>query len=105
MLIPSTINEHTVKDSFYSPSKMLLPSLFVRILDMESVFTYTPLEETIGTCVNSHFKDNNSFEVCNKNYIEQNSRFSKKNYLFYLSKKLCKPVDGVTGGSPLSDDL
>lgn len=79
MLIPSTINEHTVKDSFYSPSKMLLPSLFVRILDMESVFTYTP-------CVNSHFKDIDSFEGFNKNYIGQNSRSAKKNISFILVK-------------------
>lgn len=86
MLIPSTINEHTVKDSFYSPSKMLLPSLFVRILDMESVFKYTPLEETIDTCVNSHFKDIDSFEGFNKNYIGQNSRSAKKNISFILVK-------------------
>lgn len=105
MLFPSTINEHSVKDSFHSPSKIVLPSLFARILDVESVFTYTPLEETIGTCVNSHFKGIDSFEDFNKNYIGQNSSSTKKNCLFYLSKNLCKPVDGVAGGSPLGDHL
>ena len=86
MLFPSTINEHSVKDSFHSPSKIVLPSLFARILDVKSVFTYTPLEETIGTCVNSHFKVSTHLKILIKTTLGKTQARRKKIVSFILVK-------------------
>ena len=61
MLGPLTTNEQTIKDSFVFveepqsfDSKLMMPSF-----DIESLFTKTTFQETIGLCVKNLYKGMN----------------------------------------------
>ena len=49
-----TTNEFTVKDSFHFAEEIVdqQHDLFIGSLDVDALFTYIPLEETIEICTN-----------------------------------------------------
>ena len=57
-LAPITRNEFTVKDSFAFAEEIRKQdaNLYMASLDVDSLFTNVPLEETIDICVNAPFK-------------------------------------------------
>ena len=59
-LTPSTANEFTVIDSFHIAQEICQQdsTLHIASLDVDSLFTYIPLEETIDICVNNLYHDN-----------------------------------------------
>ena len=66
-----TSNEFTLKDSFKF-AKIICEQdtgLFMTSLDVDSLCTNVPLEETINICVNELFKSNSSIHVLNKKQI------------------------------------
>ena len=73
-------------------------NLFIASLDVESLFTNIPLEETIKNCVNVLFS--------NKFYSGELSREGLCDLLkivatessFIFDNKLCKQIDGVAMG-------
>ena len=68
-----TVNEYSVKDSFHFSSEILEQnsSLYMGSLDVDSLFTNIPLEETIDICVNGLFKDVDTFKGFSKNEFKK----------------------------------
>ena len=58
LLKPFTSNNYTVKDSFDFAKDITQQSskLFMASLDLDSLFTNVPLDETIEICVNELFQ-------------------------------------------------
>ena len=68
-----TSNQFTLKDSFEF-AKIVCGQdavLFMASLDVDSLFTNVPLEETINICVNELFKSNSSIHGLNKKQITE----------------------------------
>ena len=63
-----TSNEFTLKDSFEFEQDT---GLFMASLDVDSLFTNVPLEETINICVNELFKSNSNIHGLNKKQITE----------------------------------
>ena len=59
ILKPLTTNEFTVNDLFYFADEIVdqQNDLFMGSLDVDSLFTNKPLEETIEICTNELFKE------------------------------------------------
>ena len=70
-------------------------------LDVESLFTNIPLEETINICVAELFKSNGSIHGLNKKQITKmlSLTTTESNMTFYTQ------VDGVAKGSPSRPSL
>ena len=68
ILEPLTTNKHTVKDSFKFATEIVEQDLnnFMGSLDIDSLFTNIPLEETIEICTNNLFKTKTLFMVWKK---------------------------------------
>ena len=103
ILEPLTHSKFTIKDSFSFAKELTTydSSLFMASLDVESLFTNTPLNETINNCVS---------DLQNKNLY--NVKFSKRDLFklletatsessFIYDYLLYKQVDGVAMGCPL----
>ena len=58
ILKPLTSNEYTIKDSFVFAEEIVEQDCecFIGSLDVDSLFTDIPLEETIDLCANTLFK-------------------------------------------------
>ena len=58
-LTPLTQNEYTVTDSFHFAEEICKqdPNLYMTSLDVDSIFTNIPLDETIDICIDSLYKD------------------------------------------------
>ena len=61
-------NEFTVKDSFHFAEEIVdqQHNLFMGSLDVDSLFTSIPLEETIEICTNELFKESETIEGLSK---------------------------------------
>ena len=59
-LTPSTANEYTVINSFHFAEEICQqdPNLHMASLDVDSLFTNIPLDETIDTCVENFYNRN-----------------------------------------------
>ena len=68
LLKPFTSNNYTVKDSFDFAKDITRQSskLFMASLDVDSLFTNVPLDETIEICVNELFKSSQTASGLNK---------------------------------------
>ena len=58
-LTPLTQNEYTITDSFHFAEEICKqdPNLYMASLDVDSLFTNIPLDETIDICIDSLYKD------------------------------------------------
>ena len=58
-LTPLTQNEYTVTDSFHFAEEICEqnPNLYMASLDVDSLFTNIPLDESIDVCIDSLYKD------------------------------------------------
>ena len=70
-------------------------------LDIDSLFTDIPLDETIDICFNQLFQNTNIFEVFTKTKLKQLLRSTVKKSYFIFNGLLYKQIDGVAMGSPL----
>ena len=68
LLKPFTSNNYTVKDSFDFAKDITQQSskLFMASLDVDSLFTNVPLDETIEICINELFKSSQTVSELNK---------------------------------------
>ena len=73
ILNPLTKNDYTVKDSFQFTEEMCEqdPRLTVGNLDVDSLFTNTPLDETIDICINQLFENTDTVEGFKKSELKQ----------------------------------
>ena len=79
--------------------------LFMASLDVDSLFTNVPLEETIHICVNELFKSNSSILGLNKKQITKMLFLTNKESIILFDMVFYTQVDGVAIGSPLSPSL
>ena len=68
ILKPLTTNEFTVKDSFHFAENFSdqQHEFFIGSLDLDSLVTNIPLEETIEICTNERFKESETVEGLSK---------------------------------------
>ena len=74
-------------------------------LDVDSLFTNIPLEETIDICTNSLFENMVKVEGLSKIEFKELLSLAAKESYFVFNGQLYKQVDGVAMGSPLGPTL
>ena len=73
-------------------------------LDVDSLFTNIPLEETIDICTNTLFENMEKVGFSKMKFMELFSLATKESY-FIFNRKLYKQVDRVATGSSLGPTL
>ena len=98
-----TTNIYTVKNSseFAKEIADQDPRRFMASLDVESLFTNIPLEETINVSCDSLFSNDSKINNINRIYFEKLLRAALLNNFFNFEGEIYKQIDGVAMGSPL----
>ena len=108
MLKPFTSNNYTVKDSFDFAKDITQQSskLFMASLDVDSLFTNVPLDETTEMRVNELFKSTQTVSGLKKqSVLEMLSLTTKENVVLFDQKNQISQIYGVAMGSPLDPTL
>ncbi len=109
ILAPITTNDYTVKDSFTFAKDISgkdSDGLFMASLDVKSLFTNIPLNETIDICVENLFSSPGSKpEHLNKCELKSLLSGAVKDCSFIFNSQWYKQLDGVAMGSPLGPTL
>ena len=105
-----TTNEFTLKNSFefsnlitkmYNSNNCVMCSL-----DIESLFTNIPLDETLNICLDELFPNENSVHTgFNKLQFKSLLELATKNTYFLFNDTLYEQIDGVAMGSPCGPTL
>ena len=74
-------------------------------LDVDSLFTNFPLDETIDICINHLFENTDTVEGFKKSELKQLLCLATKEPYFIFNGLLYKQIDGVAMGSPLGPFL
>ena len=74
-------------------------------LDVDSLFTNIPLDETIDICVDNLYKDNENPPNIPKYDFRHLLNIATKESFFMFNNKYYKKVDGVAMGTPLGPAL
>ena len=74
-------------------------------LDVDSLFTNIPLEETVDICVHNLYSDNENPPNIPKHNFRNLLKIATKETSFMFNNKYYKQVDGVAMGSPLGPVL
>ena len=74
-------------------------------LDVDSLFTNIPLEETIDICTNTLFENVEKVEALSKIEFKELLSLATKESYFIFNGQLYKQVDGVAMGSSLGPTL
>ena len=87
ILDPLTKNEYTVKDSFHFAEEICGqdPSLSMGSLDVDSLFTNIPLDETIDICINQLFENTDTVKGFKKSEIKQLLCLPTKEFYFIFN--------------------
>ena len=70
-------------------------------LDVDSLFTNIPLDETIDICVENLYSGNENPPNISNHDFRNLLNIATKESFFMLNNKYCKQVDGIAMGSPL----
>ena len=102
-----TTNEYTIKDSFSFAKEIVQQdsSFYMGSLDVDSLFTNIPLEETINICTESVYNQNDIVEGLSKSEFKELLSLATKESYFIFNEFLYKQIDGVAMGSPLGPTL
>ena len=74
-------------------------------LDVDSLFTNVPLEETINNCVYELFENNSSIHGLNKKQITKMLSLTTKESFILFDMAFYTQVDSVAVGYPLGPSL
>ena len=74
-------------------------------LDVDSLFTNVPLDETIEICVNELFKSSQTVSGLNKQQVLEMLSLTTKENVILFDQKYYSQIDGVAMGSPLGPTL
>ena len=98
---------YTVKNSFDFAKEIADqdPGLFMASLDVQSLFTNIPLEDTISVCCDSLFSNDAKVNNINRIDLEKLLRAALQNNFFNFEGKNFIQIDGVAMGSPLGPTL
>ena len=104
---PLTTNEFTVKNSFDFVEEVVNydHNLYMASLDVESLFTNIPLEETIMNYVNDLFSNNFYGGKLSRKDLHNLVKIATTESSFIFDNKLYKQIDVVAMGSPLGPTL
>ena len=106
-LKPLTTSDYMLKDTFEFSSDILNqnPNLFRASLDVDSLFTIVPLDETINIIIVILFSQSETVYNFNKNQLKCLLALATKEFCFLFDKEFCQQVDGVAMSSPLNPKL
>ena len=79
--------------------------IYTASLDVDSLFTNIPLDETIGICIDSLYKDDENTPKIPKDVFRNLLTVATKESFFMFNNKFYKQIDGVAMGSPLGPAL
>ena len=104
---PFTTNEYTVKDTFHFVSMLEGKDhrLLMASLDVESLFTNIPLDETINIVTSKVFGRKRKVKGISKNDFRRLLLMSTKGTVFLYNGHYYRQIDGVAMGSPLGPVL
>ena len=107
ILKPLTTNEFTLKDSFHFAEEIVdqQPDFFMDSLDVDSLFTTIPSEETTEICTNELFKESETVEGLSKSEFKGLLSLATRDWHFIFDGTLYKQIDGVVMGPPLGSTL
>ena len=102
-----TSNEYTVKDSFASAEEIVEQDseFLMGSLDVDSLFTNIPFEETIDICTYTLFENMEKVQGLSKIEFKELLSLATKESYFIFNGQLYKQADGVSMGSPLGPTL
>ena len=103
LIAPVTTNEYTVEDSFAFAKEVVDydSTLFMSSLDVTSLFTNIPLNETTDIICNELFKEKEYINGMDKRIFHELLTLAMEETCFIFDGKLYKQCDGVSMGSPL----
>ena len=107
LLLPLLLNNYSCKDTFSFVSQIKnanLSSSFLVSYDVTSLFTNTPLQETIDTAINLIFNHNPNLNKTKKE-LKIFFFFATSQTHFVFNSKFYNQIDGVVMGSPLAPVL
>ena len=106
-LEPFTTNEYTVRDTFHFVSMLdnKNHNLVMASLDVDSLFTNIPLEETIHLVTEKVFHGKRKVNGLSKSDFKRLLTLSTKGSVFYFNGVYYRQKDGVAMGSPLGPAL
>ena len=107
ILSPLTVNDYTVKDSFTFAKEVINfdHNLLMTSLDVESLLTNIPIDETIKNVVDDLFSSNMYRGKLSKSELYYLLKLATSESSFIFDNILYKQIDGVTMGSPLGPTL
>ena len=102
-----TLNDFTIKDSFEFAKFITKqdPQFFMASLDIDSLFTNVPLEETNKICINQLFQSENKVFGLNKKEMHEMLSLTTKESIILFDNCFYSQIDGVSMGSPLGPTL
>jgi hypothetical protein len=106
-ITPVTTNEFTLKDSFEFCSMLDNKNhqLFMCSLDVDSLFTNVPLEETIEIIIKQIFGRKKKLQGIWRTDFRDMLLLTTKGTVFYFNDAYYRQIDGVAMGSPLGPAL
>ena len=102
-----TMNEYTIMDSFSFAKEISSynSNSYMSSLDIVSLFSNIPLEETIDICVNSLYENTEKIDDINKVDFRELLSVALSETCFTFDGKMHKQIAGVSMGSPLGPTL
>ena len=102
-----TMNQYTLKDSseFAKDITNQNSNCFMASLDVDSLFTNVPLDETIKICIDGLFKSDMTVSGLNKKEMFEIISLTLKESVILFDNKYYSQIDGVAMGSPLGPTL
>ena len=96
------MNEYTLKDSFEFGKDITNQNwnCFMASLDVDSLFTNVPLDETIKICIDEFFKSDMTVSGLNKKEKFEMLSLTLTESIILFDSKYYRQIDGVTMGSP-----
>ena len=107
ILKPLETNKYVTKDSFAFAEEVrkFNPILTMASMDIESLFTNLPLEETIDICCKTLFKETRRVAGMNKREFRSLMELATKDMVFLFNSGYYQQIEGVAMGSPLGPIL
>ena len=107
ILEPFTTNKYSIKDTFSFADEIYNQdtNLFMSSLDVESLFTNIPLEETIEICTKLVFSNDSNSHGLSKQEFRSLLTCATKDSFILFDGCYYMQIDGVAMGSPLGPTL
>ena len=104
---PHTTNQYTIKDTFHFVSILDGKNhrLVMASLDVESLFTNIPLDETIDIVTKKVFQNKRKVDGISRKDFKRLLEISTKGTVFFFDGHYYRQKDGVAMGSPLGPAL